>query len=94
MNPERYFKYTVPVTAVSFSKENSQLLAIGFYDGSIRIIDITISDGSNLVAISERKTSPPIEPVWEMKWIKSEAINFCSYAQINISNCFNNAFSV
>lgn len=71
VNPERYFKYTVPVTAVSFSTENSQLLAIGFYDGSIRIIDITIADGSNLVAISERKTSPPIEPVWQMKWIKS-----------------------
>lgn len=51
--------------------ETSQLLAIGFYDGSIRIIDITIADGSNLVAISERKTSPPIEPVWQMKWIKS-----------------------
>lgn len=60
----------MPVTAVSFSHENSQLLAIGFYDGSIRIIDITMGDASNLVAISERKTSPPIEPVWEMKWIK------------------------
>lgn len=71
VNPERCFRYTVPVTAVSFSHENSQLLAIGFYDGSIRIINITIADGSNLVAITERKTSPSIEPVWEMKWIKS-----------------------
>lgn len=51
--------------------KNSQLLAIGFYDGSIRIIDITIANDSNVVAISERKSSPPIEPIWQMKWIKS-----------------------
>lgn len=74
MNPERCFKYTVPVTAVAFSNENSQLLAIGFYDGSIRIVDITIADACNLVAISDRKTSPPIEPIWQMKWIKCKRI--------------------
>lgn len=86
MNPERCFKYTVPVTAVAFSNENSQLLAIGFYDGSIRIVDITIADACNLVAISDRKTSPPIEPIWQMKWIKCKRI---LSADAKLTNLFN-----
>lgn len=70
MNPERCYKYEMPVTAVSFSNENCQLLAIGFYDGTIRIVDIT-TDHLSSILISQRKTSPLIEPVWQIKWIKS-----------------------
>lgn len=64
MSLKRYFKCIVPVTAVSFFMENSQLLTLGFEGGSIRIIGIAIADGSILVAISERETLPPIEPAW------------------------------
>lgn len=123
VNPERCFKYTVPVTAVAFSNENSQLLAIGkqiskliqffsiciskapqiytnvcwyhfnsgFYDGHIRIIDITIGDACNLVAISDRKTSPPIEPIWQMKWIKCMYmwnIFICIFIQTLYHDCY------
>lgn len=59
------------MTSVAFSKRNTQLLAIGFYDGSVQLIDITkLKAADARIAISERKSSPPIEPVWQIKWIK------------------------
>lgn len=72
MNPERFYKFATHVTAVAFSKNNPQLLAIGFYDSTVRIINIAINDDSSLVAINQRKTSLPIEPIWQMKWINSK----------------------
>lgn len=73
MNPERFYEFAVPVTSIAFSKRNTQLLAVGFYDGSVQIIDVTSLNACHArVAVSERKTSPPTEPVWQTKWIKSE----------------------
>lgn len=73
VNPERFYEFSVPVTSVSFSKRSTQLLAVGFYDGSVQIIDVTYLNARHArVAISERKTSPPIEPVWQIKWMKSK----------------------
>lgn len=73
----------MPVTAVSFSHENPQLLAVGFYDGSVRVIDIRNADASSLIATSHRKTSPPIEPIWQMKWIKSKFFQY--FIRLNTS---------
>lgn len=70
MNPERIYKYTTPVTAVAFSKQNCQLLAIGLYNGTIEVVDITDLDCAAKVSFSQRDTSPPIEPIWQIKWIK------------------------
>jgi dynein intermediate chain 4, axonemal len=55
--------------AVKFSKRNPQLIAIGLYDGSVEILDITDETG-RLVGRSERLTSSVIEPIWDLLWIK------------------------
>lgn len=68
VNPERKYRYSVPVTSVSFSRKNPQLLAIGLYDGNVEIRDIT-DEESQPVGRSNRLTSPGFEPVWQIKWI-------------------------
>ncbi|XP_055602654.1 dynein axonemal intermediate chain 4 isoform X2 [Uranotaenia lowii] len=71
VNPERRYKFPVPVTAVEFSKRTPQLLAIGLYDGSVQVLDIT--DNSQIpVGVSERRTSPGFEPIWDIEWIESD----------------------
>lgn len=64
------------MTSVAFSMENPQLLAVGLFDGSVQVIDITEDMCSSHVAISQRKTSRPVEAVWQIKWIKSKIIWF------------------
>lgn len=70
VNAERCYKYAMPVTAVSFSSANSHLLAVGFYDGSICIVDIRYADMTELM-VSERKSSPPIQPIWQIEFLTS-----------------------
>ncbi|XP_058461596.1 dynein axonemal intermediate chain 4 [Malaya genurostris] len=72
VNPERRYKFSVPVTAVAFSSRTPQLLAIGLYDGSVHIQDIT-DDSQVPVGVSERRTSPGFEPVWDIEWIDSDS---------------------
>ena len=67
---ERRYRYPVPVTCVAFSNSNPQLLAVGLYDGSVEVIDIT-DDNSFPVGKSERSSSPGFEPVWQIQWLKS-----------------------
>ncbi|XP_070500977.1 dynein axonemal intermediate chain 4-like [Chironomus tepperi] len=75
VNPERRYRYRTPVTAVEFSKQTPQLLAVALFDGTIEILDV--SDESNaavehhiVVAKSERTSSPGYEPVWQIQWIQ------------------------
>lgn len=79
INPERCYRYKIPVTAVNFSRMSPQLLAVALYDGTIEVIDITenrsIEDGS-IVARSERKSSPGFEPVWQIQWIQMKDVEY------------------
>ena len=72
VNPERRYHYKQPVTAIEFCENSPQYLAVGLYDGSVEIIDITPIMEKVVVAKSERKSSPGIEPVWQIKWIKEK----------------------
>lgn len=67
-NPERLYRYKVPVTALAFSRAHPQVLAVGTYDGSVELLDIS-DDSSERVARSQRETSPGVEPVWCIEWI-------------------------
>lgn len=74
------YKFAAPVTSVAFSTRHTQRLAIGFYDGSVQLIDVTHLNGSDArIACSERKSSPSIEPVWQIRWIQRK----CCDHQIN-----------
>lgn len=73
VNPERFYNYPCPVTALAFSKDSPQLLAIGLYNGTVEIIDVS-RDESNQASItmftSQRKSSPAIESVCQLKWLR------------------------
>ncbi|KAG5677732.1 hypothetical protein PVAND_007463 [Polypedilum vanderplanki] len=72
VNPERCYRYDIPVTAVEFSSQNPQLLAVALYDGTVEVLDVTdinINVHHNVVAKSERITSPGFEPIWQIQWI-------------------------
>lgn len=71
-NPERLYRFAVPVTAVAFSRDNPQLLAIGTFGGSVEVVDIS-DDSTARVACSQRETSPGMEPVWAIEWIRVDA---------------------
>ncbi|XP_033160418.1 WD repeat-containing protein 78 [Drosophila mauritiana] len=67
--PERANYYDVPVTAISFSPFLPSLLAIGLYDGSVEVRDVS-SLQDTPVAVSQRSTSPGSSPVVAIRWIK------------------------
>ncbi|XP_069672713.1 dynein axonemal intermediate chain 4 [Periplaneta americana] len=69
--PERKYKFDSPVTSVNFSKTRPNLLACGFYDGSVVILDVS-SINKTIIAVSNRKTSPSYEPVWQIIWVQDE----------------------
>nr|CAI5868989.1 unnamed protein product [Callosobruchus analis] len=63
VQPERQYNFTPPVTAVSFSKENPMLLAVGFYDGAVIVLNIASREK---MIIGENV--PPFEPCWSLCW--------------------------
>ncbi|XP_052847336.1 dynein axonemal intermediate chain 4 [Drosophila gunungcola] len=67
--PERAYYYDGPVTAISFSPFLPSLLAIGLYDGSVEVRDVS-SLQDVPIAVSQRSTSPGSSPVVAIRWIK------------------------
>ena len=79
INPERRYRYKIPVTAVNFSKMTPQLLAVALYDGTIEVLDITENrpiDEYSVVARTERKSSPGFEPIWQIQWIQMKDVEY------------------
>lgn len=63
--PERQYNFETPVTSLAFSTVNPNLLAIGFYNGHLKIIDVSKRE---ILAIREDVTF--FEPVWSMLWFQ------------------------
>lgn len=71
VNPERCYRYSISVSSVEFSKKNPQLLAIGLFDGTIEIIDVSNSNPYDTqMVIAKSLSSPGVEPVWQIQWIQ------------------------
>ncbi|XP_018802648.1 PREDICTED: WD repeat-containing protein 78-like isoform X1 [Bactrocera latifrons] len=73
-NPERQYSYPVPVSAVEFSPFLPFLLAIGLYDGTVQVRNITKPDYPP-VAISQRSVLLSCEPVTAIQWIRQTQEN-------------------
>ncbi|XP_073829141.1 dynein intermediate chain at 61B [Musca autumnalis] len=71
-DPERYYFYNYPVVSLEFSPYKTNLLAIGLFDGTVEVRDIS-KYNEPPVAISQRSTSPGVDPVLAIKWIKQVA---------------------
>ncbi|CAG9854716.1 unnamed protein product [Phyllotreta striolata] len=63
VQPERKYSFQQPVTTLQFSKGTPALLAVGFYNGSVKILNIcsreTMIIGENV---------PTFEPCWDISW--------------------------
>jgi len=71
IQPERKYKFDNPVTSVNFSTCHPNLLACGFYNGCVTILDISFRT-KTIIAVSNRETSPSYEPVWQIFWFRVE----------------------
>ncbi|XP_036320129.1 WD repeat-containing protein 78-like [Rhagoletis pomonella] len=67
-NPERTYDYPVPVTSLEFSPFMPFLIAIGLYDGTVQVRNITKLGGPP-VAVSQRNVLLSSEPVTAIQWI-------------------------
>lgn len=69
VNPEKVYSYPVPVTCVEFSPFAPQLLAIGLFDGTVEVRDISEGVKEHPVAISDRQDARGCDAVNQIKWI-------------------------
>ncbi|XP_057652080.1 dynein axonemal intermediate chain 4-like isoform X2 [Diorhabda carinulata] len=63
VQPERKYVFKEPITALHFSNSNPVLLAVGFYNGSVKVLNISSRD---ITIIGENV--PTFEPVWSIIW--------------------------
>jgi len=64
--PARQYSFDSPLSAIGWSTERPNLLAIGFYDGSIKIITVNTVELS-IVRQTRRETSPTFLPHWQVR---------------------------
>ncbi|XP_046418280.1 dynein axonemal intermediate chain 4-like [Neodiprion fabricii] len=67
----RWHYFNSPVSALDWSRNRPNLLAIGFYDGVVQVIDVS---NKNLVIMrcSSRTSSPSYAPHWQVQWWPGE----------------------
>lgn len=71
VQPERSYSFTDPVTCVSFSVQNPNLLAVGFFYGHVKLIDIS-SREVRLIGQTSRENFLTFEPIWQVTWISDD----------------------
>ncbi|XP_033300963.1 WD repeat-containing protein 78 [Bombus bifarius] len=64
--PARYYSFDSPVSDLDWSRERPNLLAIGYYNGEIKVIDVSNPD-LNVVRRSEKATFST-SPHWQVQW--------------------------
>ncbi|XP_017788222.1 PREDICTED: WD repeat-containing protein 78 [Habropoda laboriosa] len=64
--PARWYIFDSPVSDLDWSRDRPNLLAIGFYDGEIKVIDVSSQD-INVVRRSQKVTNSS-SPHWQVQW--------------------------
>ena len=67
VQPERVYNFPIPVTSIDFSKQHPNLLAVGFYNGDIKVLDIS-DPKVKCIGATDREDSPLFEPIWQLSW--------------------------
>ncbi|XP_076653573.1 dynein axonemal intermediate chain 4 [Halictus rubicundus] len=67
IRPGRWFSFASPITDLDWSRDRPNLLAVGFYDGQVMVIDVS-KTRVNVIRRSERITSPSCSPQWQVQW--------------------------
>lgn len=65
-HPGREYTFDSPLSDIDWSKERPNLLAIGFYDGSVKVIDVSAKE-VNIIRQSHRETSAACSPHWQVR---------------------------
>lgn len=68
--PAREYTFDNPLSDIDWSKERPNLLAIGFYDGRVIVIDVS-SKTVNIIRQSHRETSAACSPHWQVRMLLS-----------------------
>jgi len=67
--PERILRMACGVTALDFSLAHPNLLAVGFYDGTVAIYDMR-KDTDQAVLESGQGAGKHMDAVWQVKWVE------------------------
>ncbi|KAL0133151.1 hypothetical protein PUN28_000720 [Cardiocondyla obscurior] len=65
--PGREYIFDSPLSDIDWSRKRPNLLAIGFYDGSVKVIDVSTRN-INIIRQSYRETSAACAPHWQVQW--------------------------
>ncbi|KFQ94012.1 WD repeat-containing protein 78, partial [Nipponia nippon] len=71
MWPERIFRCEHGVTALDFSMESPNLLAVGMYNGSVAIYNVRSCNNAALLDSSE-SSNKHTGPVWQLRWVEQD----------------------
>ena len=63
--PDRLYKFSSSVSDLDWSRTRPNLLAIGFYDGVVKIIDVSTVQ-LTVIRQTSRNTVPSYEPHWQV----------------------------
>jgi WD40 repeat protein len=66
--PERVLRMSSGVTAIDFSTSHPNMLAVGFYDGTVAIYDIR-KDTDSAVLESDQGAGKHMDAVWQVQWV-------------------------
>lgn len=66
-HPEYTFSTESGVTCLDFHPQHPSLLAVGCYDGSVRVFDVQLKSNKPIYS-SSIKNGTHSDPVWEVKW--------------------------
>lgn len=66
--PGREYIFDSPLSDIDWSRERPNLLAIGFYDGNVRVIDVSAKE-VNIIRQSHRETSTACSPHWQVRML-------------------------
>lgn len=73
--PDRIYEFNESISDLNWSKKHPNQLAIGFYDGSINIIDVS-KINLTIIRKSMRINLPIYSPQWQVQWwIEDEQFN-------------------
>ncbi|XP_020284729.1 WD repeat-containing protein 78 isoform X2 [Pseudomyrmex gracilis] len=65
--PDRTYTFDSPLSDINWSKERPNLLAVGFYNGNVKVIDVRAKE-VNVIRQSCRETSIASSPQWQVQW--------------------------